>query len=492
MPRASAAAVTEQAKLVLAILHYHPGGLGREAIAQEYERRSGTSINYRTLLRRLEGLTEEGRVSPSGRGRSRIYNLAEQQPSAPPTPPPTPPPADARARGTEATAEGRAQPEDDVPLSKGGSEVQRLIRQPIANRPPVSYQEEFLHEYEPGTTWYLTEAMRRQLHDRGRTPGADRPAGTFAHEIFERLLIDLAWASSRLEGNTYSRLDTKNLLDYGVRAEGKDATDAQMILNHKQAIELLVDQAEEIGFNRYTLSNLHAALSENLLDDPADEGRVPRTRVVHITGTTYEPIGIPHRIAELFDLFLQNAGAITDPFEQAFFVMVHIPYLQPFIDVNKRTSRLAANIPLIKANLCPLSFVGVPERAYVEGTLGVYEYTRIDLLRDVFLFAYERSCAQYRAVREAMGQPDPIRLRYRPQIATLVRETVLAGKAPRIGELRIWAESRADPAVAPEDRDRFAEIALDVLVNLHDGSIARYDLWPSEFEAWKAQITPVT
>lgn len=485
MPRASDAAVADQIEIVLAILRDHPAGLGRDAIAQEYQRRSDAAIRWRTLLRRLEDLIGEGRVSPIGGGPGRTYKLADGQPPAPPTLTS----ADTRERRAEPTAEERAQPEENVPLSTGGTEVRALVRQPIAKRPPVSYQDEFLHGYDPGTTWYLTDAMRQQLHDRGRTPDADRPAGTFAHEIFERLLIDLAWASSRLEGNTYSRLDTKNLLDFGVRAEGKDATDAQMILNHKKAIELLVDQAGEIGFNRFTLSNLHAALSENLLDDPADEGRVPRTRIVHITGTTYQPIGISQRIADLFDLFLQKAAAITDPFEQAFFAMVHIPYLQPFIDVNKRTSRLAANIPLIKANLCPLSFVGVPEQEYVKGTLGVYEYTRIELLRDVFLFAYERSCAQYRAVREAMGQPDPVRLRYRQQLAKLVRETVLARKAPQIGELRTWAESRADPAVPPENRDRFAEVALDVLVNLHEGSIARYDLRPSEFEAWKAQIT---
>ena len=78
-----------------------------------------------------------------------------------------------------------------------------------------------------------------------------------------------------------------------------------------------------------------------------------------------------------------KANAITDPFEQAFFIMVHIPYLQPFSDVNKRTSRLAANIPLIRHNLCPLTFLGVTETAYTRATMGVYELTRIELLRDL-------------------------------------------------------------------------------------------------------------
>ena len=97
---------------------------------------------------------------------------------------------------------------------------------------------------------------------------------------------------------------------------------------------------------------------------------------------------------------------IPDAIEQAFFVMVHLPYLQPFIDVNKRTSRLAANISLIRANLCPLSFVDVPEHTYTEGTLGVYENRNIALLRDVFVWAYERSCGQFKVLREAMGDPD--------------------------------------------------------------------------------------
>src|SRR5208283_1973516 len=87
------------------------------------------------------------------------------------------------------------------------------------------------------------------------------------------------------------------------------------------------------------------------------------------------PIAIPQVIEECFSLILEKANAISDPFEQAFFLMVQLPYLQPFEDVNKRVSRLAANIPLIRADLCPLSFVDVPERAYMAGTLGVYEMT---------------------------------------------------------------------------------------------------------------------
>jgi len=102
-------------------------------------------------------------------------------------------------------------------------------------------------------------------------------------------------SSSRLEGNTYTRLDTEKLLAQGEEPTGRDPRDTQMILNHKKAIELMVDGASVIRFNRYTLLNLHAALAENLLDDANDEGKL-RQREVGITGTTFIPLSIPQKI----------------------------------------------------------------------------------------------------------------------------------------------------------------------------------------------------
>src|SRR6185369_1948120 len=133
---------------------------------------------------------------------------------------------------------------------------------------------------------------------------------------------------------------------------------------------------------------------------------------------------MPQLIEESFDQILATATAIADPFEQAFFVMVQLPYLQPFDDVNKRASRLAANIPLIKRNLTPLSFTDVPRQTYTEAVLGVYELNKIDLLKDVFIWAYERSAARYAAVRQSLGEPDPLRLRYREQLRELIAALV--------------------------------------------------------------------
>jgi Fic family protein len=310
-----------------------------------------------------------------------------------------------------------------------------------------------------------------------------RPAGTYARHILDRLLIDLAWNSSRLEGNTYSLLETDRLLQLGEAAEGKSALEAQMILNHKAAIEFLVDNAEEIGFNRYSILNLHALLADNLLQDPLAAGRL-RQIAVGISGTAYLPTAVPQLIEECFAHILEKASAIADPFEQAFFVMVHLPYLQPFEDVNKRVSRLAANIPLVRANLCPISFVGLSESPYVDGLLAVYELNRIELLREVFIWAYEKSSGRYSAVRQNLGEPDPFRLRLRIPIAEAVAAVVRGRMDKKAAAAAIRAAAQA--AIGPSDRARFIEVAETEVMSLHEGNFARYRLRPSEFEAWQA------
>src|SRR5256884_5733310 len=134
----------------------------------------------------------------------------------------------------------------------------------------------------------------------------------------------------------------------------------------------------------------------------------------------YPPPQIPTLTEKFFGQTFSRARETGDPFKRAFFFMVPLPYLQPFEDVNKRVSRLAANIPFVRQNLSPLSFIDVPERAYVEGLLGVYELNRVDLLRDVFVWAYERSAQRYVAVRQSLGEPDKFRLKFRNEIIEVV------------------------------------------------------------------------
>lgn len=175
---------------------------------------------------------------------------------------------------------------------------------------------------------------------------------------------------------------------------------------------------------------------------------------------------------------------IEDAFEQSFFIMVHLPYLQPFEDVNKRTSRLAANIPLIKHNLGPLSFVDVPEDDYKRATLTVYELNRVEYLREVYVWAYERSCARYAAIRQSLGEPDPFRLGYRLALTEVVSEVVR--KRLNKTEAVAFLKKRGPELVQADDRARFMVLAESELAGLHEGNFARFRIRPSEFKTWKS------
>ena len=415
----------------------------------------------RTLQRWLNALVGQGRLRKEGQARSTRYLLPVQA---------APEAADA------------APGDVFLPLSDEARAIDIAVRQPVQHRTPVGYRRSFLDSYRPNTTFYLHAALRAELQALGQVAAHNEPAGTYARSIANRLLIDLSWNSSRLEGNTYSLLETERLLSAGDAAEGKGALEAQMILNHKAAIEFLMDCTPDMGFNRYTLLNLHALLSDNLLPDPTASGRL-RTVAVGIGQAVFLPLEGPQLIAECFAQVLDTAAAIQDPLEQAFFAMVHLPYLQPFEDVNKRVSRLAANIPLIQHNLCPLSFVDVPPAAYISAMLGVYELNRIELLRDVFAWAYKRSCARYSAVRQSLGEPDPFRLRYRALIFDTVAEVVRAAMNKQRAIAFVARQARQH--LPPADQHRFVEVTETELMSLHEGNMARYRLRPSEFEAWR-------
>jgi hypothetical protein len=160
--------------------------------------------------------------------------------------------------------------------------------------------------------------------------------------------------------------------------------------------------------------------------------------------------------------------------------MVHLPYLQPFEDVNKRVSRIGANVSLIKGNLAPLSFVDVPEREYIAGTLGVYELNRVELLRDVYAWAYERSCQRYTAIKDSLPEPDPLRMRYRDALAAVVAGIVRGGKPIEYEPIRLLSTPLVDTA----DLEAFLAMAMNELYQLHEGSLARYRLRHSEFQRW--------
>jgi Fic/DOC family len=445
-----------------------PDGVGVEPLLRALRHK----LSRRTLQRRLAQLVTGKRLAQHGAGRQTTYRL---------------PVLIANANLIDAPDSLVASAELYVPLRPDSEPLKLQIRQPLARRHPVGYRTGFLDAYEPNVTFYLDASLREQLLGLGRAPVRVATnavvAGTFARDILNRLLIDLSWASSALEGNTYSRLDTQRLIEHGQAAAGKDALETQMILNHKNAIEYLVHDADRARIDEPTLLALHALLSDGLLPDPMAGGRL-RRRAVEIGGSVYRPLALPQRLQDVFSVVVERAAAIADPFEQSFFLMVHLPYLQPFEDMNKRVSRLAANIPFIRHDLSPLSFIDVPPRAYLEGTLAVYELNRVELLRDVFVWAYERSCQQYAAVRSQLIEPDLFRLRHRVAIGDVIRSLVQQQLAPTTRRVRALVPA----SVAASQRDEFVRLVQSEVRSLHAGNVVRFGLRPLEFEAWQQKL----
>ena len=214
MPKKLAA---DLAETIQAELARHPLGAGMDALHGAL----GGLVSRRTLQRRLAALVEAKRVLAQGEARGVKYVLGPQFPSQFAT-------TVATVLAAQEPAPLPAAGEVYVPTSPAGEEIRAYVRQPRQLRKPVSYKQSFLEQYTPNGSAYLPESLRAQLHAMGSPPVANTPAGTFARDILNRLLIDLSWASSQLEGNTYSRLDTERLIEF--QAERAAARAAQQQL----------------------------------------------------------------------------------------------------------------------------------------------------------------------------------------------------------------------------------------------------------------------
>ena len=409
-------------------------------------------IGRRALQRRLASLVGAARLSRRGSRRWTRYTV------------PT------------GAGNGEAATDIERSLSTRSHAVLRQLDRPLSERPAARYRSDYLRGYVPNESAWLSDAERARLRRLGTVVETVQPAGTYARRIADRLLIDLSWNSSRLEGNTYSLLDTRRLLALGMEAEGRDPRETRMIRNHRDAIEFLIENVTETGFDRLTVLNLHALLANELLPDPGSPGRLRRI-AVGIGGSTYQPSDSPQVIEADFDALLARLGEIDDPFEQSLVALAQLPYLQPFDDVNKRVSRLAANLPLIRENLVPVSFVGVPRALYTKALLAVYELEDHRLLKELYLGAYERSVAQYAEVRQTLGEPDPFRLRYIDQVVLLIGEAVRDGVTLReaglaLGALGPGARHRArSRAISRDGRDGAAGATRGQLLALRTAAV---------------------
>ena len=440
---------------ILAILEKNPEGLSTGKISEL----AVFSSSYKTLQRRLVRMTDDGLILKVGEKKARKYLPLSM---------------------SETENIGHLTNSAHEIFSPESQNILKFLDTPPHARPKMSYNRYFLDTYEPNTTAYIPERVRKQLYREGKRFDKSLAAGTYAREICQRLLIDLSYNSSRLEGNTYSRLDTQMLVEEGITAEGKVHEETVMIMNHKEAILFLVENAQTIELNSLTIRNLHHLLSQDLLAIPAACGNI-RDIEVNIGQSTYKPLNNPHLLKELFELLLLKARKINDPFEQSFFLLVHLSYLQAFEDVNKRTSRLSCNIPFIKENLCPLSFTDVARDDYTAALLAIYEQNNVEPMLELYAWAYLRSCEQYGVVKKSLGEIDVFRIQYRQQrkeVMGLVVKNGLYGKA-----IEEYVENFCEQNDIDETA-KFTAMTLADLSTLHAGAIIGLGITEAQLDAW--------
>lgn len=207
----------------------------------------------------------------------------------------------------------------------------------------------------------------------------------------ERLVIELAWKSSKIEGNTYTLLDTEKLILENKKAVGHNKFEADMILNHKDAFNFIYQNKNEFQtLTRANLEKLHKILVKNL---NVDFGL--RKKPVGVIGSKYQPLDNGYQISEAVETLSKSISKTLSPFTKALFALLGISYIQPFEDGNKRTARLMANAILMSYGLAPLSYRSVDENDYREAILVFYEINSIIPFKEIFINQYEFAATNY-------------------------------------------------------------------------------------------------
>src|SRR3989338_4450157 len=207
----------------------------------------------------------------------------------------------------------------------------------------------------------------------------------------ERFIIELSWKSSRIDGNTYTLLDTERLLASGIEASGHDRREAVMILNHKEAFRFVRREAKSYeNLTRQNLENVHRILVKDM---GVSYGL--RKNPVGVTGSTYRPLDNVHQVREAVDALCLAVSRSVTPEAKALVALLGISYIQPFEDGNKRPARLIANALLLAGGCAPLSYRSVDENAYREAIMVFYEINSLVPFRKIFVEQYAFAADNY-------------------------------------------------------------------------------------------------
>jgi Fic family protein len=341
-------------ELILSYIKAHQG-VSRKEIETAISGAFADKNSRITVLRDLEGLMADGLVTKSGKARGTTY-----QPSS----------KSVLLDTVDVTAYFEIDPD------------QRKLR-----------SENFNFSIWPHLTGLLTEAEKRELDALNEQYRGNRAALTpvVLQKELERLTIEFSWKSSRIEGNTYTLLDTERLIKEHVEATGKTREEAVMILNHKDALDFVINSAD--FFKVLSLAKIEEVHRLLVKDLGVMQGI--RKNLVRITGTNYRPLDNVFQIQEAMRELCSLVNQTVHPIEKAFLTVLMISYIQPFEDGNKRTSRILGDALLLAYHYCPLSYRSVDEVEYKKGILLFYEQNNVAYFKTLFMDQFRQAVIKY-------------------------------------------------------------------------------------------------
>lgn len=327
---------------ILQFLHYNPLSKRADILPS-----LSKQISDRTLMRMLSEVTAKGRVEVVGRGPATRYKLTPQ---------------------AHVTMELNL----DTYFDKDVDERQMQ----------ESFNFELINEILPKVDLFTQEELQQlgNAQELFRQHLSEMSELEYRKEM-ERLGIDLSWKSSQIEGNTYSLLETERLLKEKQTASGKTKEEAIMLLNHKDALDFILNVPDYLKNLTVTrIEEIHALLTKELGVE-----RNIRHRRVGITGTNYTPLDNEFQIREALEDTVHLINGKSDIFEKALLALVLLSYIHAFTDGNKRTARIVSNGILIANGYCPISFRTVDSIDYKKAMLMFYEQNNIAAFKRIFI-----------------------------------------------------------------------------------------------------------
>ena len=327
---------------ILQFLHYHPLANRTEIMAGLTKAPSDS-----TMKRLLSAAVKEGNIETAGRGPATKYKLTPQAHVTMPL--------------DLATYFDKDIDEREVQESFNFDLIRDVLpKVEIFTKEELEVLNDAQMEFEKNTEGMTELEYRKEM---------------------ERLGVDLSWKSSQIEGNTYSLLETERLLKDKQTASGKTKEEAIMLLNHKDALDFVLDipdYLKELSVHR--IEDIHSILTKEL-----EVERNIRHRRVGITGTNYRPLDNEFQIREALEDTCTLVNGKDNVFEKALLTLVLLSYIQAFVDGNKRTARITSNAVLIANGYCPISFRTVDSIDYKKAMLIFYEQNNIAAFKKIFI-----------------------------------------------------------------------------------------------------------